>query len=331
MFSASRLATLIAALGGLALATRGLAGAPSPDQLAVGQDHFYNLEYALAIQEFERLRDQESTNPTAHVLLAKGLLYHELDRLRMVSTSAFRDDKQYNAGPKPKPDDGAVARILAAIREGQALCKRRLEADPGDVRALHALAQLHALRANHELLIERSYFKALANGRRGRALSYRVGELQPEFVDGLLVAGLDEYILGSLPWPLRALIALSGYRGNKKKGAAIITQVAEEGTENRDVARALLAMLHQRERQPLEAARVFRAMAHDFPRAYTYRLEAAAMHLVAGERAEALRLFREIERKRASGEDRFERMPRRMAEALARRIDGLERDLAEDP
>ena len=329
MFSASRLATLLAAIGGLALADRGLAGPTPRDQLAVGQNHFYNLEYALAVQSFERLRDQESTNPTAHVLLAKGLLYLELDRLGTVSTSAFRDDKQYNAGPKPKPDEDAVARILAAIREGQALCKRRLEANSSDVRALHALAQLHALRANHELLIERSYFKALANGRRGRALSYRVGELQPEFVDGLLVAGVDEYILGSLPWPVRALIALSGYRGKKKKGAAIITRVAEEGTENRDIARALLAMLYQRERRPLEAAKVYQELARDFPRAYTYRLEAAAMHMAAGERAEALRLFREIERKRASGEDRFGRMPRRMAEALARRIEGLERDLAE--
>lgn len=320
---------MIPAIIGLAAAHQVLAWPSAADRLALGQDHFYNLEYELAIQSFERLRDQDPTNPTAHVLLAKALLYRELDRLGMINTSAFRDDEQYNSVKKPKKDEDAAAEIVGAIRDGQAVCRRRLEADPSDVRALHGLSQLHALRANHELMVEKAYLKALANGRRGRALSYQVGELEPEFVDGLLVAGLDEYILGSLPWALRALIALSGYRGSKKKGTELIARVAEDGTENRDAARVLLAMLHQRERRALKAAKVFRELAKDFPRAYTYRLEAAAMHMAAGEFPEALQMFREVERKRAGGEERYDRMPQRMAEALARRIESLERKVAE--
>ena len=330
LFSARRLAVWVVAFSSLALGHRGAAWANGPDHLAIGQDHFFNHEYGLAAHSFRQFREREPTNPTAHVLLAKALLYQELHRLGMISTSAFRDDGHYNSGDKPKPEESAVARILLTLREGQALCKRRLEADGSDVWALNGLAQLHAVRANHELMVEKAYFKALANGRRGRALSYRVGRLRPEFVDGLLVAGLAEYLLGSLPWALRALIALSGYRGSKKKGAELIARVATEGTENRNDARALLAMLHQRERRPLEAARVFRSLAEDFPRAYTYRLEVAAMHMAAGQRQAALEIFREVERKRASGEDRYDRMPRRLAAALARRIEGLERALEED-
>ena len=326
--SAKRLAVPVATFGAFALCISGAARANGPDHLAVGQDHFFNQEFALAADSFRQFRERDPANPTAHVLLAKALLYQELERLELINTSAFRDDQIYNGVTKPKPARSATARIVAAIRGGQALCERRLDADEGDVEALHGLAQLHAIRANHEYMVEKAYFKALANGKRGRALSYRVGKLRPEFVDGLLVAGLDEYVLGSLPWALRILIALSGYRGRKKRGAELIARVAAEGTENRNDARALLAMLHQRERRPLEAAQEFLALAEDFPRAYTFRLEAAAMFMAAGKRREALEIFNEVERKRASGTDRHERMPPRLSAALARRIEGLERDLA---
>ena len=316
------------ALGGLALAGSGSAAESGSDLWQVGQDHFFNQEDELAVGRFRRLREREPANPRAYVSLSKALLYQELDRLEMISTSSFRDDEEYNAPKKPKPDEAAIARIEATLSEGQALCKARLEADQDDITGLNSLAQLHAIRANHELMIKKAYFKALSNGRRGRALSYRVGHLRPEFVDGLLVAGLDEYILGSLPWPIRALIALSGYRGSKKKGARLIARVATEGTQTRNEARALLAMLHSRERRPLEAAKVFLSLAEDFPRAYTYRLEAAAMHLAAGRKETALEMFREIERRRASGENRYDRMPSRLSAALGRRIKSLERDLA---
>ena len=299
------------------------------DHLAAGRERFFNQEYALAADSFRTARAERRESPTAHVSLAKALLYQEFSRMGLVGTSAFRDDEQYNASTKPKPDASAGERILAALREGQSLCERLLETSPSDPNALHGLAQIHALHANYEFMLKKAYFRALASGRRARALSYRLGKLRPDFVDGLLVAGLDEYIVGSLPWALRALIALSGYRGSKKRGAQLIARVAMEGTENRNDARILLALLHRREGRPLEAAKLFLSLARDFPRAYTYRLEAASMHMAARNPREALAIFREVERKRATREDRYDSMPSRLAAALARRIERLQQDLAE--
>ena len=312
-----------ACIGALAVLAMPLTGAS--DRYAVGNDHYFNREYEPAVRSFRRLVEQEPEDPTAHVLLAKSLLYRELDRLRMVGTSAFRGDKEYNSVVKPKPDPKFSAVIREALSGGRALCERRLETNPDDRESLHALAQLLALRAGFEIFVGKAYFRALANGRRARVASYRVGELYPEFVDGLLVAGVDEYILGSLPWAARVLVALSGYHGNRKKGAEIIARVAREGQENRDDARLLFAMLHRRERRSAEAANVFGSLAADFPRAYTFALESAAMHVAAGNKREALAAFREVERKRVAGEDRYDRMPARLAAALARRIKELER------
>ena len=323
-----RFALPLAAIAGIAIVQPALAQSAPTDHEAAGQDHFFNHEFSLAAQSFRRLTDERPADPSARVQYSKALLYLELDRLEMVNTSAFRGDPEYADFEKPEPDREAKAGILAAIREGQDLCRSLMDADPDDARAINALAQLHALRANYELMIEKAYFKALSNGRKGRALSYRVGELEPDFPDGLLVAGLDEYIVGSLPWAVRAVLALSGYRGRKKVGASLIARVATEGTENRNDARLLLAMLQQRERRPIDAAGTYLELARDFPRAFTYVLEAAAMYAAKGDGRRALKLFREAERKRTSGEDRFDRMPERIASALARRIESLERELA---
>ena len=171
---------------------------------AAGIDHYYNHEYQLAVDSFGRLVALEPENPNAYVRLAQAQLHLELDRLRMLDTSAFRGDEVYYANEKPKPDRQAAARFLRTVRKGGLLCDRWLRSDRNDPRALHGLAQLLALRANYEFMISKAYFAALSSGRRAKRLSYRLAKRHPDVVDGLLVAGLQEYIVGSLPWPVRA-------------------------------------------------------------------------------------------------------------------------------
>ena len=309
--------------GVLALSVCGLIQASDPDWRAIGIDQYFNHEYREAVDSFRRLVELEPGNPGGFVLLAKAQLYKEAARLRLLDTSAFRDDPAFYEDEKPKPDPAANKELLATLQTGRLLSERRLQADSNDRLALHGLARIHALRAAFEIMIGKDYFRALANGRRGKGLSYRLAELHPDFVDGTLVAGLDEYMLGSLPWALRALIALSGYRGKKKKGLAMMERVAQEGESSRTDARVLLTLAYRRERRYLDAAREFRALAQEFPRAFTYPLEEAAMYKAVGEHEKALEIFREVNRKHAAGEDRFDRMPARWAEALQRGIEKL--------
>ncbi len=311
----------------LATSASAWAGEASPDPYAEGIDHYFNREFDLAVDSLRLARDREPESPHAHFLFGKALVYQELDRLGMVGTSAFHDDEEYNDFEKPKPDPVVNARIRETLERGRMLCERILETAPDNRSALHSLARILAVRAAFELMVRKAYVKALGTGRRARSVSYRLAELHPDFVDGLLVAGLDEYILGSLPWALRALIAVSGYRGNKRKGREMVTRVATDGDVSRDEARVLLAVLLRREKRHAEAGEAFRSLAEDFPRAYTFALEAAAMDIGAGNREAALAAFREAERKRAAREHRYDRMPARVAAALARRIDKLEREL----
>lgn len=321
-----------AAVRGCACAVALLAvpAAAADDPFAAGNAHYFNREFDEAVESFRQVVARAPADPAAHFLLAKALLYQELNRLGMVGTSAFGHDKEYNSFEKPKPEPEHNAMIRGSLDRASELCERQLEADPHDRDALYTLARAVALRGAFQFMVAKAYFKALASGRRARALSYKVARLHPDFVDGQLVAGLDEYILGSLPWAARALIALSGYRGNKKKGAEMIARVATEGTASRSEARVLFALVHRRERRHADAADAFRSLAEDFPRAYTFMLEAAAMQVAAGDKEEALATFREVERKRAAGESRYGRMPERVAAALGRRIADLESEIEVD-
>ncbi len=316
---AGRWSALALALGALAV------GGP----LGVGEDHYFNHEYELAAEAFGRLLESEPENPLAYARLAQALLYQELDRLRLLDTGAFRGDEEYYRGPRPTPDPRTGHRVLDTLRQGRLVCEQALRADENDRQALHTLAQILALRANYQFMVSKTYLAALVSGKRAKAASERVGRLHPDFPDGLLVAGLHDYIVGSLPWPVRAAISLSGYRGNKKRGMARIERAAREGLGNRNYARALLALVLRRERRPLQAAREFEALAAAFPRNYMFQLEAAAMYREAGERALALRLLRDAWCKFSSGEDRFERMPKRMVDALPRAIVRYQEELGE--
>ena len=309
------------------LASCGLGLALAAGDRAAGLDHYANREFGLAVAAFERHLASEPDSPQAHLLLTKALLYQELDRLGYVGTRAFRGDRQYRSAEKPKPDARISGRILDALEQGRQACQRVLADSADDREALHSLAQLHLVQATHEYFVAKAYFKALASGRQARELSYRIGELYPDFPDGLLVAGFQEYIVGKLPWALRMMIAMRGYRGNKQKGIELVERVAREGEENRSEARILMAVIYRWERPPEEAAEAFAKLAEDFPRAYMFPLEAADLYESARQKATALELFSEVSRKRKSGENRFDRMSERMAGALGRRIEALERAL----
>ncbi len=313
----------------LGLASFGPGLALAAGDRAAGLDHYLNREFGLAVAAFERHLANEQGSPEAHLLLTKALLYQELDRLGFVGTRAFRGDRKYRSAQKPKPDARINRRILDALEKGRQACERVLAESGDDRQALHSLAQLYLVRATYDYFVAKAYFKALASGRQARELSYRLGELYPDFPDGLLVAGFQEYIVGKLPWALRVMIAMRGYGGSKKKGIQLVERVAQEGVENRNEARILLAVIERWERPPEEAAEAFARLAEDFPRAYMFPLEAADLYESAREKTMALELFEEVSRKQRSGENRFDRMSQRMVGALGRRIEALERALSD--
>jgi tetratricopeptide (TPR) repeat protein len=298
--------------------------AEAPDYRSRGDDHFFNLEYDEAIEDYSRLIAQDPQNPQAYNLLAAAQLYKELYRLGLLESSALRGDNRFLHQERPRPDPKAKARFEETLAKGREAAESLLARDPHNELALYALGTNYALRGNYEFMVEKAWFAALRSGGKAHDYCERLRKINPNFVDAYLVLGVYEYVVGSLPLPVKMLAAIGGVHGSKQRGEAYVTRVSREGKYARNDARVLLVILYRREKRPLEAARMIESLIADFPRNYVLGLELASMYSDAGQRERAITVFKDLLKKADEKAPGYERLPR---EAVLHKIEALEKGL----
>ena len=295
--------------------------ARAADHRESGNNHFFNLEYDEAIQDFSKLIEQNPADPIAYNSLAASQLYEELYRLGLLESSALRGDNQFLREKRRQPDPKAKAQFEETLGRGRGVAESLLAQDRRNEVALYALATNYGLRGNYDFLVEKAWFAALRNGGKARDYAQHLRKLNPGFVDAYLVLGVYEYVVGHLPLPVNVLAAIGGVHGNKQKGEAYVTRVAQEGRYGRNDARVLLVILYRREKRPLKAARMLEGLISDFPRNYVLGLELASMYSDAGQTDRALATFKSLLQKADAKAPGYQRLPR---EAVRRKIENLE-------
>jgi predicted Zn-dependent protease len=265
--------------------------------------------------------EQNPQDPISYNQLAAAQLYKELYRLGMLESSALRGDNEFLRQQKPAPDPKVKAQFESTLEKARRVAESQLARDRRDQTALYALGTSYALWANYEFMIEKAWFSSLRKGGKARDYCEQLRKVNPEFVDAYLVLGVHEYVVGSLPLPVKVLAAIGGLRGSKKKGEAWVTRVSREGNYARNDARVLLVVLYRRERRPIEAARLLEELIAEFPRNYVLGLELASMYTDAGQKGRALATFRELLKKAEENAPGYQRLPR---EAVRRKIERLE-------
>jgi len=293
-------------------------------------DHYFNLEYDESIAAYREAISLDPDNPRFYNQLASATLYKELHRLGLLETSAFKNDELLERS-RPEVDRDVRQSVIDALKRSRDLAEKQLKAEPHDPTARFALAVGYGLQANYQFMLDKAYFTALRSGQTAKKQANRLLKDNPEFVDGLLIVGAQEYVIGSLPWAARALVALGGVSGSKTKGEQMVVRVSRGGRWARYEARVLLALLYRRERRPLEAASQLEALIEAFPRNYVLRLELGSMYVDADEKQRALETLRTARRMTRRNEHRYGRMPERLREALDRKIAELERTSAIAP
>ena len=240
-----------------------------------GIEALYNLDYEKARREFSQITQLCPNHPAGYQLLAARVWVKTLYESRRLQTSLYsRSDSFYTKGDD-KVDPKIITEFRNLTRESRRLAEARLKTNPKDVEALDFLAATAGLKASFEEAVERRHFAALRDGNEAVDRHREVLKLDPTWVDAQLTIGLYEYVVGSLPLPIKLIAGITGFRGSKKKGLASIERVAREGRWSSDDAKSLLILLYKRERRYGDALRVARELTAKYPRNYLLRLELA--------------------------------------------------------
>jgi tetratricopeptide (TPR) repeat protein len=254
---------------------------------AAGFEALYNLDYNAARKKFNELARLFPDHPAGPQFLAATLWTETLNESRRLQSTLYNTDSFY-AQKEDKPDPGLVEQFRGLTRTAIQLARARLKRNPKDVEALYFLGATEGLKAAFAVAVQRSFMSSLGDGSSSVDHHREVIKLDPNFHDAELTIGLYDYVVGSLPAPVKLLASIVGTHGSKKRGLLTLQRVATEGRWARDDASALLIVLYKREKRFDEALNLSRALGAKYPRNYLFKLEAAdALVSIAATRKQA--------------------------------------------
>jgi tetratricopeptide (TPR) repeat protein len=252
-----------------------------------GLDALYNIDYDKAQRDFKEIVKLYPNHPGGYQLLAARVWIKTLYESRRLQASLYSSESFYSTGDD-KVDPKIVTEFRNYTREAKRLAEAKLKQEPKNIEALDFLANTEGLKAAFEEGVERRHFAALRDGNDAVNHHREVLKLDPKYIDAQITIGLYEYVVGSLPLPVKLLAGATGYRGSKKRGLKLLEQVAHEGTWAKDDAKSVLIVLYTREKRFAEKVKLSRELSEKYPRNYLLRLETAEglVSLAAQERTE---------------------------------------------
>jgi tetratricopeptide (TPR) repeat protein len=252
-----------------------------------GLDALYNIDYDKAQQDFKEIVRLYPNHPGGYQLLAARLWIKTLYESRRLQVSLYSSESFYTNGDD-KVDPKIVTEFRNLTRESRRLAEAKLKQEPKNIEALDFLANTEGLKASFEEAVERRHFAALRDGNDAVNHHREVLKLDPKYIDAQITIGLYEYVVGSLPLPVKILAGATGFRGSKKRGLAMLEQVAKEGHWAQDDAKTVLILLYSREKRFEEVVKLARELSAKYPRNYLLRLETAdALVSLAGTKRKA--------------------------------------------
>ncbi|HLJ90533.1 MAG TPA: tetratricopeptide repeat protein [Candidatus Angelobacter sp.] len=258
-----------------------------------GHDHFYNLEYDEAIDAFQKAAEVRPDDPTAANHLLEAVLFKVLYEYDALDTSLYTQER-FLSGRKVPVDNDVRQRIKDLSAKALELSEKKLRSAPKDTKALYARGVTRGLISTYDGLVEHAWFSALRAALAARGDHEQVLKLQPDFSDAKTIVGAHNYVIGSLPLPIKIMAGATGIRGDKKKGLDYLFQAGSEGSESGVDAKVTLALLLRREQRFDDAVKVVDTLVQAHPRNFLFALEEANLMKDAGKGPAAVAAFRRL-------------------------------------
>jgi|SRR5277367_1357007 len=230
-----------------------------------GYHLLYNLDFDHAHQVFASWAQDHPEDPMGPVSEAAGYLFSEFNRLGVLESQFYTNDKQFDARKKLTPDPATRDGFTAAIAQAETRARARLAKDPKDHDALFAMTLSSGLKADYAALIEKSNLTSLHFTREADGWAQQLLAVDPNCYDAHVATGFSKYIIGSMAAPVRWLVRLGGLVGDKQQGISELQMTADHGQYLAPFARILLAIAYVREKEVSHARTLLASLSTEFP------------------------------------------------------------------
>jgi len=245
----------------------------SSTALDLGFHQMYNLQFEEAHRTFNGWEQLHPDDPLGPASDAAAYLFSELDRLGVLQWELFLDDEKFKRSRKLTPDPATRQAFDKALAKSEQEADSVLARSPQDGNALLAKIMDLGLRSDYLALIEKRYLASLGYMKNARILADKLLAMDPSCYDAYLAIGVENYILGLKPAPVRWLLRIYGAQTDKDQGIEKLRLTAEKGHYLLPLAQLMLAVAALRDKNREQARKLLAGLARQFPNNTLYRRE----------------------------------------------------------
>src|SRR5215475_1370065 len=208
-----------------------------------GFDHVYDLDYEEALAAFEKMRQQYPRHPGPPLYLALTLWQRELFRRQDLRLDRFVAPESFvrtTGQQMPAEDRNAFFRYIG---ESQAFSLAILKEKPGNRDARYFLGAAHGVLAAFALTIDHDKREAFRQGKKAYQYHLGIVQEQPDYYDAYVTLALYEYVVANLPWQIRWLAQIAGYKGTEERAFKYLRTAASKSQFVSVNARSTLVVL----------------------------------------------------------------------------------------
>jgi hypothetical protein len=245
--------------------------------LDMGYRQMYNLQFSEAHSTFQAYAKANPGDPFGPTSDGAAYLFDEFNRLGVLQSELFVDNDKFKGRDKPSPDLAVREKFNDAIAQSQKMADAILQHSPNDRNALFVTVLNLGLQSDYLALVEKRDLAALALTKRAGLAAEKLLAVDPACYDAYLAIGVENYMLGLNPAPVRWLLRLYGAETDKDSGIQKLQLTATKGHYLLPFARLLLAVAALRDKNRNQAKQLLENLAQEFPNNQLYRRELARL------------------------------------------------------
>jgi hypothetical protein len=235
----------------------------------------YNLDFSGAHGTFHEYQAAHGDDPLGYVADAAAYLFAEFNRLQILESDLFVDDHRFDNRSQQKPDPAVKVAFNNELARSDELVSKVLANSPNDANALFARVLANGLRGDYTAMIEKRNIASLSYMKASRVTAQQLLAVDPTCYDAFLAVGVENYLLGTSPAPVRWVLRMTGSQTDKNEGIRRLRLTAEKGYYLAPFARLLLAVAALRDKDKNAARVLLAGLATEFPHNQLYSKELA--------------------------------------------------------